>query len=264
MFVRFFFRIAPWWVYGLASFWLSPVFGSMVMDSVAKYAQIQQMQDAPPPAPMLAHEWGVTRTLDAQGEVAIAGQLVGTMYPIRSGNDKYVVMEIVPSGGSTTPRVAFIVAENDAHDALRALDAATDETGQTILRGFVSRSFADRIQVTSALGQGRTPVVGTLIVVDPFFGERNAALSDAKTTEIIGVAIGLFWLVALNGAMIVKFRASRRRKAPRRKPRVPVAKPMPVVAKGAKQTPKPAQADPFQGQADPFRDGPIITYGRKI
>jgi hypothetical protein len=264
MLVRFFLRIAPWWVFGLASFWLSPIFGGMVMESIAKYAQIQHMQDAPPPAPMLLHEWGATQASDALDEVAIAGQLVGTMYPIRSGNDKYVVMEIVPSGGSTTPRVAFIVAENEAHNALRALDAATDETGQTILRGFVSRSFADRIQVTSALGLSRTPVVGTLIIVDPFFGERDAALSDAKNTEGIGVAIGLFLLLALNGAMIVKFRALRRGKAHRRKPPVPVAKPMPVVAKGAKQPAKPAQADLFQGKADPFRDGPIITYGREI
>ncbi|MCG3269021.1 IS110 family transposase [Yoonia sp. I 8.24] len=259
MLIRSFIRFSPWWLISVISFYVTPSVGRMVIDSVAARDQLQLARNAAAPVPVPLHQLSRSGFANQIDEVAISGQLVGTLYPTTTGEGQDVVLTLVPSEGDLVAQLAFVVDENDVLDTLHALATMTDPNGQTILRGFISQSATERSRVVQALERGAPAFTGELIIVEPFYGRRDAVLAGEMETHNIAIGFGGFLIVMINGLIVWKFRAARRRGA--KKAHKPPIKVQEMKTPDPWDTPKRA---PESVDTDPFQDGPIITIGRKM
>ncbi|MDO6592177.1 hypothetical protein DS901_12945 [Loktanella sp. D2R18] len=259
MLIRSFVRFSPWWLIAAISFSVTPSLGWMVIDSVTAREQLQLARDTAAPVPVPLHRLSRSGFVNLIDEVAISGQLGGTLYPTATGEGQDIVLTLVPSEGDLVAKLAFFVDENDVLDTLGALATMTDQNGRTILRGVMSRSATARSRVVQALDRGLPAFTGELIIVEPFYGRRNAVLAREIEKHNIIIGFGVFLIVMINGLVVWKFRAAWRRGAKKaQKPPVKLQETkMPDPWEPSKRAPGPVEKDPFC-------DGPITTIGRKM
>ncbi|MGL4236441.1 hypothetical protein [Tabrizicola sp.] len=255
MIERLVFRFMPWWVFALFALVLLPLTFGIYTSSQEEKAELEAMRAAPQPPMVTIASFDPAQDIHPLGEVHLNGiwrSDLGVIELEQKGvNHSYLLLsdEDAASG--------FVVLHFPSYqlDTITGyLRANTDAAGRVAVGGFLVKSSSDVNRVEQDL---MLRGLETMAVVEPFTGDRIAAIDEKSSTENIVLII----MAVMNGAValvaLVKFRAWRARVAARRPQPASVAEPAAVAKPAATKAARPQS--PKEPPKNDFTGGPIVS-----
>lgn len=210
---RFFFNLIPWWLFAAFALGLVPAAFQAVDDYFVSTSERALADVLGPPTPAKLSAFDPRRDAGPLDEIAVSGLLradVGLIALPGDGTDHRVVFM---GGQGAAPLIAILLDGARAEDTLTQIVDGSDSAGRIILRGFVTSERRGDIQLQlDRVGLDARP----LYVVDPYVGDRGAAL-DGKVQDALIFACVFAGIVAACFALAVwRFRRWRKRRVARR------------------------------------------------
>lgn len=267
--IRFFLRIIPFWLIGFFAVALLPVTIVGISNQVTLYQELEVAKGGPEPVVQPASNFDDPRNATPGAEVAVS-QLVQVtpdlQYLEATGPDlTYLIFMPMNAKRAFVP---FVVS-NSSDEFLGQIEAARDEAGLVLLRGFLVPPSGQSALRAAVLAQVQDFGLGAedIIVIDPYRGARSEGLQHNQDGAIFAAAVlfaiqaGLIWMA------YSKWRGRRGRKRT-----VRIVTPMQAASVkagpwGAPVASTPARSRPRVGATrekieDGFHDSPIKSPKR--
>jgi hypothetical protein len=252
-------KFLPWWLFGLVALVMLPVTIEAGRALLASRSTLAAAEDSSPPPAVAIAAFDAARDVAPLDELRLTGIWlsdlgIGTI-PQGSVDNAYVV---VKDADATAYAVLYFPSYQGAA-VEKGLRAMIDAQGLVTVAGFRDTSTTAAEAVTADLIARGLAAGPPVVVLEPYFGDRAAALKDHVQIEIITFAV----IAAINliflAVAVIKARAWRARLAAHRP-----ATAMPrVTAAGARTTRQARTPVPIRaaGHAplprDPFASSPI-------
>jgi hypothetical protein len=257
MFGRFIFKLLPWWVFFLPLPVFAPLSYEFFQEFWVARQALHSVQGQQGPTPVPLARFDRADVFRPYGELAVIARETGITGKLPGDKIDFSFVLLASSDDPAT----YMALHREAYrqeTLLRQLDEARDAKGDMVIRGFLieGRGLEGNIRrVLDAKGQS---LEGPLYVVDPFFGDRAAALRGHLSDKKLLFIISAVFLVAFAITGVVKFILWRRRVAAKK-----ALAPAPPKQEGRSLPRKPA---PTKGPSpaklhtkDSFADSPIQT-----
>ncbi len=249
----------PWWLFGLVALGILSVTIEEGQAFLSGRAVLSATQASSPPAATKVAAFDADRDVTPLDEVRLTGIWlsdlgIGTIVKKRI-DDAYVIVK-----DADAPAYAVLYFSSTEGAAVeKGLRALIDVKGLVTVAGFreTGRTAADAVTADLiARGLAAGPPV---VVLEPYFGDRAAALNDHVQTRMFTFAVFAGINLLFLAIAVIKARAWRARVAARR-PTAAIPRVSANTARAAVQarTTTPVQSTPATpSPRDPFAGGPI-------
>ena len=234
----------PWWLFAF----FAAIFAPLTLEFYDGYQRDQERVEealmfGPPDAVQLS-QFSRRYTGEPFGEVRIEGTLRADLgiNSVTFSETVYNYVLLDDKGGG--PLIAIMVRSADADAALTSLVNAADRDGRLTVQGFLAPNRVGEVSRRLAQQQG---ISRELFVVEPFFGDRTAALNgkveDSQLTFFITLGITVFFAFMA----VWRFRRWRKRRVAKRQARGPQSAPAPQMQSAPPQRAASSPWGSFEG-----------------
>jgi hypothetical protein len=260
---RLLLKFLPWWLFGLVAIVMLPVTIEAGRAFWVGQSTVAAAQASSPPAAVGVADFDATRDVAVMDEVRLTGIWLSDLGVGTIAKDKVDDAYVVVKDATETTYAVLYFPSYEAAAVEKGLRALIDAQGRVTVAGFRDTSTTAAAAVTTDLTARGLAAGPPLVVLEPYFGDRAAALRDQLQIKTITFAIIAGVNLIVLAIAVVKFRAWRARVAAQR-PAMPSATAMPRVtataARTAAQARTPVPAWPpsaTPSPRDPFASGPI-------